>query len=503
MTAFEKPFRLETLADIEEARRANLLGIGKEGFLRMRALAQKQGQPPLPPALELAKKLVKKDFFMMRQEKRGGSDRRFEQAENLPLLEDFPLIAEKLPWVQALALHRDLFSHLRTLAPELRKTLGLEGNRRPTQAYESMLTLRKFFRLEMLSVVRTRRTKALDREEFRKLLTASTLFLPSNEDVLTGIRQSAGMPGREVLFQNCLAELLFSRLPRFMEGLAATQSGMVRRKLFAKLAKLGLSGRQRLSLSGYIPLEVSAKELAGVLGRIESVAGRMSLPEETKKSLVSFVRSLDSQANAVRKVYRELFLGTELSLLQTRYRPRPVMRQGTRSWETIVQTATLQATLEFYPTKDWMDLMKGRFSSDCSGFALGEMQLLCPHFFNVRIFEGLKWIGNIYMLDLTRERGALLVDRIQIPRALRVDFLRFFDSLREVFEEMFAQVPCREILLPLGISNHHSVQTAFHRYRKKLAKRRLRVTIPAGEHFESLAKKTSYCALSGKNRKEG
>ena len=102
------------------------------------------------------------------------------------------------------------------------------------------------------------------------------------------------------------------------------------------------------------------------------------------------------------------------------------------------------------------------------------------------------------MLDFTDKQGFLLIDRIQIPRDLRVLYHRFFDHLREALEELFIDVPYKSIIVPMAISNHKTLQNVFNSYRKKLPS----VSVDFGNHgsksFESIFKRQKYYVLTGK-----
>lgn len=73
------------------------------------------------------------------------------------------------------------------------------------------------------------------------------------------------------------------------------------------------------------------------------------------------------------------------------------------------------AFLTAYPTKDYLDLLKGLASGDCTAQEdLRGPHLLHPRFFNVRLFHREAWVGNVYALDFTDQRPATVVlDKIQ------------------------------------------------------------------------------------------
>jgi hypothetical protein len=174
------------------------------------------------------------------------------------------------------------------------------------------------------------------------------------------------------------------------------------------------------------------------------------------------------------------------------------MRSSVSYADKILQTRTKLAELRFYPTKDYLDLCRGRISGDCIDAVLSEQQLVKPEFFNIRVFNEAQWIGNIYMLDFTEEHGILLIDRIQIPRQLKVPYLDFFDQLTQAVREMFDAVPYECVLAPLAISNHATIQKAFNTYRKKLRKREILLRSTYARYFDSLRTGSDYYALCQK-----
>ena len=194
-------------------------------------------------------------------------------------------------------------------------------------------------------------------------------------------------------------------------------------------------------------------------------------------------------------VYRALFLHSELNTWQKLYKPTRIMTQEETVTQKTIRRYALASHLEFYPTKDYFDLMKSRFSSDCTDTDLGERQLTTPCFFNIRIFNRDQWIGNIYMLDFCEEYQSLMIDRIQIPRALKASYLQFFDYLKEVLIEMFENVSYQYLLMPLRISNHDLIQEIFNDYKKGLGKKRIWIESLYSLYFESLCNRKMYYVL--------
>jgi hypothetical protein len=156
--------------------------------------------------------------------------------------------------------------------------------------------------------------------------------------------------------------------------------------------------------------------------------------------------------------------------------------------ETIFNEYTAYADLVFCPGKDYLDLYKAYASKDCTGSDnLAVEHLRTANYFSIRVFTGNgEWIGNIYMLDFIETQGIMLVDRIQIMRHLSLNFINFFETLKEVFAEMFENAGYQKILLPEAISNHEALQTTFNRYKKKLKRDDSIMRISSSKYFASL-----------------
>jgi hypothetical protein len=212
-------------------------------------------------------------------------------------------------------------------------------------------------------------------------------------------------------------------------------------------------------------------------------------PEEALAKLQDIIRSLKLLIENTQGVYRSLFLTKELERMQRVYKPASIKLNKTVFTEDIINRHTKSVVLDFYPTKDYADLLRFKISRDCTGFGLGKAQVNTHQFFNIRVFKGSKWVGNIYMLDLTKEAGVLLVDRIQKPRDRSANYLHFFDNLKEVFRQMFEEVHYRQILCPVTISNHRAIQSLWHAYRERLPRGTLCCDGVDSSRFESLSVK--------------
>jgi len=494
---YKVPHRLETAEEISEAMRLDFLSIGG-GYLPMLDLAGKGRRPVIPPAMAGAKPCVRKDFYRIDDNKIREYNIEYREIANLQLINNFSAIENRIPWVVSLAQHRDIFSVLRSFPAPLQNCWNIDSVSGPATAYASVRALWKFLRLEILSYTQSKRMVHTDVGQLKQLMVASALFLPANEDVLQALKQSVRGETRQALFQNALAELLFVRIPGLLEKLVSVEPSMIRRKLFAKIAKLGLTGKQRLCLYGYFQDNVTSRELLPALNRVDTIAQKLIIDTRSKERLHDYIESLENTINRFRTLYEEWFLDRELIQMRQLFKSGDIMRYKINSWTTLMKTFILITSLEFYPTKDWMDLAKSSVSMDCSGSELGVNHLLTPNFFNIRIFRNARWIGNIYMLDFTEKTGCIIVDRIQIPRGVNAEYIQFFSHLSEVLENMFEDIPYEAILLPLSISNHQSIQKAFNLFRRRLPRRKITLRSKYGRHFESLSRPRNFHILCSK-----
>jgi hypothetical protein len=233
--------------------------------------------------------------------------------------------------------------------------------------------------------------------------------------------------------------------------------------------------------------------------KIMQVSTRTSLSPETKRTLKDYLDALTSHIKKkVSQVYWEWFLDRDLEIIRRLHEQGHWLKAKFIYAKELAKTFTNLATLELFPTKDYLDVCKGTISGDCITEVLGEDHLREPRYFSIRMFIDRQWIGNIYMLDFTDERGILLVDRIQIPRNLKILYRRFFDHLKESFEELFADVPYKTIVLPMAISNHKTLQDVFNVYRKNLPAATLNFRNIESKIFESTNRIQSYHVLISK-----
>ncbi|MGB5217167.1 MAG: hypothetical protein WBN66_02595 [Smithella sp.] len=318
--------------------------------------------------------------------------------------------------------------------------------------------------------------------------------LETIEDILLALKNEK-TDGDNPLHQNAIAEILFTRLPQMIQGLLTRNANSMIPKLSLKMSRLNLSSRHIMNLMGYIKQNMTTDDLYKALNKIDGVAAKTSIPEESKGRLHHYIESMKKNIDRAPSVYRTLFLNPELETFQKLYRPTRIMESVATVTEKTVRHYTKATTLDFYPTKDFFDLIKAKFSSDCTDSYLGEKQLMTPFFFNIRIFKGQKWIGNIYMLDFCDQHDTLIIDRIQIPRKRKALYHQFFECLKDVMIEMFENVRYQYILMPLRISNHAAIQKTFNQYKNKLNKKTNCVESQYAARFESLSGRKTYYVL--------
>ena len=497
----EIPYRLETINAIHQAMHNDLFpGLD---FQRLLALARKSSLHH-PPAFVHAKKKVTKDFAIMIEEKLRGANVSYRQVASLSSMGQYPLVEKSMPWIHEIIRHDDIFQFLHTMTPEIRKRCRVNPfPDSPSMMYEAMLAIRRLLRREMIIYVKANKTSCLSLIQLKQVLAALTLFDTNNDDILEALKSGTSEGSDNVLYQNAMVELLFSRMPKTIRGLIHQNPDAVGKKLRAKMTRLNLSARQIINLMGYFKPQMSLKDLFITLDRITGVAGRMDMPPEVKEKLGDYIESIKKNIDRAPFLYRTIFLNKELETCQKLYKPIRVLQRETFFQETIAKTYTRLSTLVFYPTKDYLDVVKGKISNDCSSdMDFGEKQLLSPGFFNIRIFHDKDWIGNIYCLDFTPEHDSLLIDRIQIPRNHKALYHCFFDHLRDALVEMFADVKYKYILMPVTISNHDTIQNIYNEYRKGLKKETKKFDYLYNMFFESLCGRKSYYVLH-KRPKEG
>jgi len=495
-SSFVIPYRLETCEAISEAMREDLIGIGG-GYKDIYKIAQNLSLNK-PPALRNACLLLKKDFYILRKEKLREVDNIQIRIANLDLISSFPVIEKKISWAKEISESESILHFLAHFSLEVQRDCKVSPFPvSPTEMLESQISINRFIKHEILAYASSKKGRRLNPGELRKLIVAGTLFDVKNGHVLHALRISDKHRKGEMLYQNASAELLFSRVPAYLGRIIKIDPKTIRQRLFSKIEHLGLPVKQKTTLFGYFSPDIHKDDLLSIIDKIDLIAKKI-VRVEISERLHEYISSIKFKIACASSIYKEMFLSPELEQMQKFYIPQKILQSTVAYRNSIIDTYTRVDSLEFYPTKDYLDLWKGAVSDDCTRLDLGEEQLKTPSFFNIRIFKDFCWIGNIYMLDFTKEYGVLLVDRIQIPRGIDADYINFFDHLKEIFKEMFSAVEYKKILVPLSISNHASLQEVFNKYREKLQREEIGLSSKYAKHFESLRLKTGYYVLCNK-----
>jgi len=492
------PHRLETPEDITLAMDENLLNLGRRRCKTMLAFAKKV-QIKKTPAILQAKDCVVKDFSVIREEMRRESSLSYKEIARLTEIAHFHHIEEALPWACELIKHENNFDFINNHS-HLKETLPIQSDTHFSGMLKTFIDFKRLLGQELLAYSQSKKTnKLVNIEELKKIIVAATLFELANGDVLQALRSFVADPGKEVLYQNALAELLFTRIPDFINGLIVIKSDVIRQKVFSRISSLGhLTARQKMALYGYFKLNVRPDELPGVLKKIAEVAQKINLADDVKEKLHNYLVSISGLVEKKHTIYPALFLTKELEDLKKLHRSGNVMQTKINYRENLLKIYLHSLTLSLYPTKDYFDLMRGGISDDCIGLGLAEQQIMVPRFFNIRIFCNKRWVGNIYMLDFTSENGTILIDRIQIPRYITTEYVNFFDDLKEALAEMFQDVDYKQIVAPLAISNHKSIQLIFNRIKDSLPKIELSHLPRCNSSFESLKNNQIHYVLCNK-----
>lgn len=495
------PYRLATIDDITSAMQGGLLE--KTDYKRLLHFA-KEKTFEQPQALIKAKKNITKDFVIVDEEKIRDVKIDISEISELPLIPQYKHIEAGIPWIDDIIHHETIFHFFHSFPLEIRKHFMLEHRPdSPKSMFASVLAIRKVLKKELIVYVKAHKPSTLSLIQLKKCLVGLTLFETRNEDVLIALRKEK-TDDNISLHENAVAEILFARLPNTVQLLLNINANIMVKRLSLKMTNLKLSSRHIINLMSYInPVNISFENLYKALNKIDEVAVKISIPQESKNKLRDYMESIKKNMDRAPSVYKNLFLSPELETYQKLYRSAKIVRSEKTVTRTVIEKMVTQytkvSTLGFYPTKDYFDIIKSKFSKDCTDTYLGERQFMASYFFNIRIFKRNNWIGNIYMLDFCREHDSLIIDRIQMPRQLKASYHQFFDYLREVLIEMFEDVRYQFILMPLKISNHGAIQKCFNQYRQKLHKVE-KIVAPAADVFESLNGNNQYYVLHKRNQ---
>jgi len=398
------PYRLETVEEIKLAEEANLLSPDIDYRIMLNVASRRNLVKP--DALLKAKGHVTTELYVLKIRTVEISRETMEKIEGLKMVRDFNIINERIPWLKDLAKYDDIYKFFSDILV-IRNACSLNSPEKVQEIYRSFQCIRKFLQMEIISYLNRGTPKRMDTETLQKAIAAFTLFDPRNRDVLKAI-QIAGSTGKDdPLYQNAVAEFLFARLPDTFSDFFSVDYKTVRNLIFGWVAKMEITGSQKAGIYAYFPSCGNQKGLILILKKIDEVIQKMTLHDDIKVKIKSYVQNLEKTVLRSKKAYHMLFLDKATAAIQSLYKPGKIMKRKVTYEDRLIKEYTDKIRLDFYPTKDWLDLYKFQASDDCTGISLGEDQLMTPQFFNIRIFNDGRWIGNSYMLDLTNITGDL------------------------------------------------------------------------------------------------
>jgi|GEM_PF-819143 len=496
---FSIPYRLQTPEDILRAKQCNFLNLG-EYYPAMYELAKTKILVK-PPALQYAKESAEATFSLFKPENKTRTRNvSFEELVCSWPRDHFEEIRWAIPSAQLGAGQIDIVFSINRLPAEVRNILLPSELQTPLSEVAVAIAIKKHIRFEMRAYIDKKRFSVLSLKQFRDLFAAYTLSLSANEDAYHALNIATESQVHDQYFQHALAELLFVRIPSELRHLAHITPRDIKKMISSRIEKLGLTNRQKLFLAPYLKSGMRQEDVEDALKRIDTVSSKLLKPDVWQK-LHGYIESIKMKFSGIESFYNDIFLTKQLELVRRLHTPFRPARRLVNYQNIIKYSCTTEKNLQFFPCKDYLDLCKNRKSKDCTEpQTLGKNQLLTPFFFNIRVFNGARWIGNAYMLDLTKSHcGVLLVDRIQIARSYRAEYVDFFVSFRKVMEELFSQVDYSTILLPARISNHNSIQKVFNAFKKKLPRKDIAtISSPHASHFESIDHKQRYYVLINK-----
>lgn len=318
--------------------------------------------------------------------------------------------------------------------------------------------------------------------ELKHAIVLYTILQPGNDDVRHGILHSAPASATEALFQNSLTELLFSRLRLFMLSVSYLDISKLCQTIKHKIQKLDLRPGVKAILSHDLN---SVTSISGyeelVIHKVPEKIKKLGIGGQTAAKIEHILKSGISGTNRLSSLYEKWFLSPGLAPYQKVYVPK---RIGKVTIHFRPVETTKKQTLSLYPCKDLLELMKGDISRDCtSGISLARSHLQTKEFFNIRIYSGKSWVGNIYCLDLSEKHNCCIIDKIQIPNRHIEQWAGFFPALKRSLATAFGKVM---VLAPSAISNSSDVREGFSSFKKALSsKRYVKDSFPEMEHLGS------------------
>jgi len=367
---------------------------------------------------------------------------------------------------------QESFSDVAYLFKVVGEILGLANEDRPVQPLDVMHAGLVFFdemRRHLLRIVKTGRT-TITENDLRMAIICLVLAMPENHDLG---RRLSRIEGEKEKFEKAFGELIGKRSQRFIDTLAGAKPGDLAYRLCHRVQKLAPAGKVRMGLTQIITAIKSWEDFEeAVEKRVPAWYRRNGIGQEASERVVATLRSGLDDRRAISELWKKLFDGISVEMLDHRLgeslRLQRIVTETGRRLETVDETIE---GMTLVPSKDWLEMMKGMISSDCTDEPANAWKHLgVTEFFNLRVYDSEKWIGNIYCLDTTATTGDLVIDRVQFPKKYDKRW-NLFTALQAVCGKFVHEGLCKRVVCPTRISNHIEIQKTWESFvnRKRLA----------------------------------
>jgi len=313
----------------------------------------------------------------------------------------------------------------------------------------------------------------------KRMLLAFTLFDPENAPLLPFFVRRNGNGKLSLV----TAEVYFRRLPLTIGRVLGKSAADMRDLYIKQITALPLRANHRSNILGILRQAGEPGEFPEAIDRINALIRNFRLPDEVKKRIRQTGKLFQNRERALQDFYERAFLTRDQAILRKIFL-HTVQQSRATYRRSLKRVLFKEKRLILYPTKDYHDYFKGFYSEDCTlKEDLAKSHLGTEEFFNLRIFSERKWIGNVYVLDLRNKAGAIVIDRIQLKRDLKLFAPIFFREFRRALRRLFQTAGYERILTPEGvISNFHMIQCLYDRFKKKEKLRALSLLVNPAEY---------------------
>jgi hypothetical protein len=177
------PYRLDTINAITTAKQEDLLSLGKGYNLML--MAARNVKLQYPQAFCKARESIRRDFTVFNEESICKIAISYEEISDLDLDGNLERMEAKIPWLRDTARYESTFHYIESFPPDVRKALGVERTPpSPKEMLDAHFALIRLIKRELLHFVKTGRTKTVDCDYLKRLMTAMTLFDLPQQDIL-------------------------------------------------------------------------------------------------------------------------------------------------------------------------------------------------------------------------------------------------------------------------------------------------------------------------------